>query len=69
MELSSVCIVDVAVVAEAKVESHPDAIVDFLRKLGQIYDASFNKPAQFKQIIPIVAVSRKPGCIEARRIT
>lgn len=36
LELSSVCIVDVGgkVVAEAKVESHPDAIVDFLRKLG-----------------------------------
>ena len=36
LELSSVCIVDVAgkIVAETKVESHPDAIFDFLRKLG-----------------------------------
>ncbi|WP_156967691.1 hypothetical protein [Methylosinus sp. PW1] len=36
LELSSVCIVDGGgkIVSEAKVESHPDAIVDFLRKLG-----------------------------------
>lgn len=36
LELSSVCVVDVGgkIVAEAKVESHPDAIINFLRKLG-----------------------------------
>ncbi len=36
LELSSVCVVDVGgkIVTEAKVESHPAAIVDFLRKLG-----------------------------------
>jgi transposase len=36
LERSSVCVVDVGgkVVAEAKIESHPDAIVNFLRRLG-----------------------------------
>ncbi len=36
LELSSVCVVDVVgkIVAEAKVESHPAAIINFLRKLG-----------------------------------
>ena len=36
LELSSVCVVDAGgkIVAEAKIESHPDAIVAFLRKLG-----------------------------------
>ena len=36
LELSSVCVVDVGgkIVAEAKIESHPDAIVTFLGRLG-----------------------------------
>ena len=36
LERSSVCVVDVGgkIVAEAKIESHPDAIINFLRKLG-----------------------------------
>ena len=36
LELSSVCVVDVGgkIVAEAKIESHPDAIVNLLRRLG-----------------------------------
>ena len=36
LELSSVCVVDVVgkIVTEAKVESHPATIINFLRKLG-----------------------------------
>ncbi len=36
LELSSVCIVDAAgkIALEGKVESHPDAIVAFMRKTG-----------------------------------
>ena len=36
LELSSVCVVDVVgkIVVEAKVESHPATIINFLRKLG-----------------------------------
>ena len=36
LELSSVCVVDAGgkIVAEAKIESHPDAIVAFVCKLG-----------------------------------
>lgn len=39
LELSSVCIVDGGgkIVLEAKVESHPDAIAAFLRKLLRLY--------------------------------
>jgi hypothetical protein len=38
LELSSVSVVDVGgkIVAEAKVKSHPDTIINFLRKLGRL---------------------------------
>ena len=36
LELSSVCVVDAGgkIVVEAKIESHPELIVAFVRKLG-----------------------------------